>query len=174
MVIFGNPRSISEFFGRYLNETLRVCRELGIQEIFTIGGPAGMAPANLPVPVIECGFLDASKVAEIINTSRVGMVRHFPGDVGKSGVFAAIAAHGALPVLPRFGPSNGAGQSGQKNYLFMDQIDAQTSGDALQQVADRAWKWYQAHNLSRTADAYAELLKNCALPEAALETSWII
>ena len=161
MVIFGSARWVIELLGKYQNETLKCCHELGIQEIITIGCPAGTAPAKLPVPVTEFGFLSASKVAEIISSSKVGVMNYFPGYLAKSGVFAAYSALGALPVLPRFTYPNCDGCDEGKNYLFLDRISMKISDDTLQQVANSAWEWYQTHNLSRTADAYAGLLKNC-------------
>jgi hypothetical protein len=163
MVIFGGARWVTELLGRYRNETLECCQHLGIQDIITIGCPAGIVPAKMPIPVSECGFLDSGKVAEIISSSRVGLMNYFPGYLAKSGVFAAYSSLRALPLLPRFDSPESDGCGPGKNYLFLDQVNSQMNIDTLQQVADGAWGWYQTHNLSRTAEVYARLLKDCAL-----------
>ncbi len=162
MVIFGGAGRVIELLGKYQNEILKCCHELEVKEIITIGCPAGTFTKKMPVPVTESGFLEAGKVAEIISSSRVGVTNHFPCDLGKSGVFAAYSALGALPILPRFNQSAGDGCSEGKNFLFLDQVTSRLSDDTLQQVADNAWEWYQNHNLPRTGEAYAKLLKDCA------------
>jgi hypothetical protein len=160
MVIFGSANRVLELLGKYQPETLRCCLELGIEKIITIGCPAGTVTQKMPIPVTETGFLEASRVAEIISSSRVGVTNYFPGYLAKSGVFAAYAALGALPLLPRLSQSAGDGCSDGKNFLFLDQITSRLSDDSLQQVADNAWEWYQHHNLSRTGATYARLLKS--------------
>lgn len=162
LVIFGGARWVTELLGRYRSETLECCQHLGIREIFTIGCPAGTVPAKTPIPVTECGFLDAAEVVEIISSSRVGLMNYFPGYLAKSGVFAAYSSLRALPLLPRFESPDCDGCGSGKNFLFLDQLPAQMNGDTLQRVADGAWEWYQTHNLARTAEVYARLLKGCA------------
>jgi len=163
MVIFGGARWVTELLGRYRNETLRCCRELCIQEIITIGSPAGTVTGKMPIPVTECGFLNTDKVAEIISSSQVGLMNYFPGYLAKSGVFAAYSALGVLPLLPRFSPPGCDGCIAGKHYLFLDQVATSVNGDRLQQVVNNAREWYQTHNLARTADIYAGLLKDCTL-----------
>jgi hypothetical protein len=163
MVIFGNARWVKELLGRYRSETLACCQHLGIQNVFTIGCPAGTVTEKMPIPVTECGFLNADKVIEIISSSRVGVMNYFPGYLAKSSIFAAYSSLRALPLLPRFDSQNSDGCGSGKNFLFLDQVAAQMNGATLQQVADGAWGWYQTHNLARTADVYARLLEDFAL-----------
>lgn len=160
MVIFGGTRWVKELLGKYKNETLSCCRALGVDQIVTVGSPLGTVPVDLPIPVTERGFLDAAQVAEVIRSSRVGMMNYFSGYLGKSGVFAAYSALGALPVLPRFNPSDPDGCREGLTYLVANRIAAQVSGESLQRVADNAREWYQGHTLSKTADRYAEMLMN--------------
>lgn len=162
MILFGGAKWVKELLGKYRNETLSCCRALGIEQIVTVGSSAGTAPVGLPIPVTERGFMHADQVAEIIQSSRIGMMNYFSGYLAKSTVFAAYSALGALPILPRFNPSGRDGCTEGKTYLLSKEITAGVSNDTLQEVADDAWKWYQTHNLSRTARSYAELLMDCS------------
>lgn len=159
MVIFGGARWLKSLLEEHAEVTLNCCRTLGLQKIITIGSPVGTAPASLPIPITEHGFPDRYQVANIIQSSRVGMMDYFPGHLGKSGVFAAYSALGVLPVLPHLNESDRDGCRAGKNYLVPDHIRTSMPYEGLQQIADDAWRWYQAHSLSRTAAAYVELLK---------------
>jgi hypothetical protein len=162
MIIFGGAVWVKEVLSRYLEETLVCCRTLGIEEIQTIGSPKGTTPTNLPISICERGFLTAREVIEIISTSRVGVMNYFPGYLAKSSVYAAYTAHGILPVLPRYNPSESDGCEAGTTYLLLDQIKSSLSEESLQRIADNARGWYRAHNLIQTANIYARLIGECA------------
>jgi hypothetical protein len=159
MIIFGGARWVRELLDKHLTETQRCYKAFGIEKIVTVGSPIGTAPKNLPIPVEEHGFLDASQVAEVIKSSRIGMMNYFPGYLAKSGVYAAYAALGVVPVLPQFNPSTLDGCIEGETYLSAKRITNQPSDKFLQRIASNARDWYEQHNLARTADAYAKLLK---------------
>jgi hypothetical protein len=156
MVIFGGARWVRELLGSYREETLRACRALGLREIVTIGSPVGMSRKNLPIPLTEYGYITADRVAELIRSSRVGMMNYFPGYLAKSGIFAAYAALGVLPVLARFNPSQADGCVAGKTYLVPDSDALERDSKGLQQIVDNAREWYRGHDLNRTADVFAE------------------
>ncbi len=159
MVIFGSPRWTKALLGEHRIATLTCCRNLGLEQIVTVGSPVGTAPTDLRVAVRERGVLQADKVAEIMASSRVGMMDYFPGYLAKSGVFAAYAAFGLIPLLPRSNPSELDGCENGHTYLLPDQIATGMPPLKLQKVADNARTWYEGHRLSRTAATYNGILK---------------
>jgi hypothetical protein len=158
MVIFGGTAWVEELLGKHSAQTYFCCKALGIERIITIGSPVGTAPKSTPVPIEERGFLKADQVAEVIRSSRVGMMNYFPGYLGKSGVYAAYSALGAVPLLPQINPSILDGCIDGKTYLSANQITKRPANELLQQVASNAREWYETHNLSKTAEVYARVL----------------
>lgn len=161
MVIFGGTRWVDELLGRFREQTLKTCRALGVEQIITIGSPLHTSRTNLPIPVTEHGFIEAERVAELIRSSRVGMMNYFPGYLAKSGVFAAYAALGVLPVLPQFNPSQADGCLAGETHLLPNQVAPVLAKGELQRIADNAWEWYCEHDLKRTADAFATIFREC-------------
>jgi hypothetical protein len=158
MVIFGGARWVNELLVNHLDETYKCCNTLGVEAIFTIGSPVGTAPKDLQIPVKEYGFLGASQVAEVIKSSRVGMMDYFAGYLAKSGVYAAYTALGVIPVLPQVNPSTQDGCVEGKTYLSANQIKDRPTDEFLQGVIINAREWYENHSLARTADIYANLM----------------
>lgn len=73
--------------------------------------------------------------------------------LGKSGVFAAYAAHGLAPVT--FSANRAANEDGLKageHYLLASAAEKDGAGT----IARNAHGWYQAHDTKAQAGCYAE------------------
>ncbi|MCI0746946.1 MAG: hypothetical protein L0Y58_16205 [Verrucomicrobia subdivision 3 bacterium] len=163
MIIFGSAQWVKDLLGQHREKTLKCAQALGLQQLITVGSPVGTVPPRFPVPIKEHGQVDASIIAKLMRSSRVGLTDYFPGHLAKSGVFAAYAAFGLVPVLPRLNRSELDGCVAGETYLVPEQISTSGPATTVQKVADNARKWYQEHNLNRTTDAYADLIRESVL-----------
>ncbi|WP_043998980.1 hypothetical protein, partial [Microcystis aeruginosa] len=100
-------------------------------------------------------------------TSRGGFLDYsrFPRDLGKSTVFAAYAAHGLVPVLTDYNPSEADGVENNKHYLVADENLSSLDLTQLQQIADNAHRWYQDHNLIKVAKFYGSYFNPDVKPD---------
>ncbi|MFO0017568.1 MAG: glycosyltransferase family 4 protein [Synechococcaceae cyanobacterium] len=143
MVVFGGPAQRLAAY-RALRHRGPWLRQLGLEAIDDIGEPLPYPP-RAPLPVQVHGRLPAPLVSERLHAARAAAVAYPLDFVAKSGIFAAIAAHGCLPLLlgsgPRRGPCDGLGRG----------VQLLTPPGAPQQpeaIAAAACHWYQPHRLA--------------------------
>jgi len=135
----------------------RVCEQLEVEKIVTIGSPTGLC-RNLRLPAKELGVLPAVEIGHWLAHSRFGLMRYFPGYIGKSGIFAAYAAHGIVPLLLEPTTDGDEGLIAGQHYLRLGQIQTRCDMQRLQAVAEAALNWYRPHNWAHTAYWYARVL----------------
>jgi hypothetical protein len=159
MIVFGGARWVKELFGKYRAETAACCKAFEIEKIMTVGSPLGSAPNNLPIGVRELGYLGDVDIADIMKSSRVGMMNYFPGYLAKSGVYAAYSALGLVPILPKSNPSSADGCIEGKTYLTANGIAGRVPHELLEDIVGNARKWYETHSVARTANLYSDLIR---------------
>ena len=99
-VVFGLAGVEDRLFGIYRPDLERIIAALGIEKIFDIGPRFSSVPHTLAgVPVISKGVLPQGAVSELLQRARFGFVAYPLDFIGKSGVFAAYAAHGVVPIV---------------------------------------------------------------------------
>ena len=77
----------------------RVCKNLGILEIIDIGARAIQPPSHLgQIPIMCLGQLARNTVSQYLMSCRFGLLNYDVARLQKSGVFAAYAAHGVIPI----------------------------------------------------------------------------
>jgi hypothetical protein len=157
LVIFGGS-SRCRIYKNNLNGLIQACRALGIEQICDVGPPMNLPKSLiLDIDFVEMGFRPQAEISELLLTSIAGCVDYspFPGDLGKSGVFAAYCAHGLVPILTRYNPSEADGLYINQHYLALgaelDDLDLAE----LQMVADNAHQWYMTHALKVTAQVFS-------------------
>jgi hypothetical protein len=126
---------------------------LGIEELIEVGpgGPAlvGAAPDGL---VHRCaGSLTKAEVGRLLGASRLGLIEYPSNLLGKSGVFAAYAAHGCLVVNAHARTAAADGLVPGKHY-------AAPGHHAAPHAAERLHAWYLAHPAARQAEVLGRLL----------------
>ena len=151
-VVFGLAGVETRMFGLYRSEVERVVRTLEIKELIDVG------PRNVPVPdtlagvpLISKGNLPQHEVSELLQQARFGFVV-YPLDVlGKSGAFAAYAAHGAVPVV--FPDRRGSFEGLEAGEHFLDglRLQAGISTDLLALIQRQLFAWYKSHSLQAQA-----------------------
>lgn len=160
-VVFGLTGVEDRLFGTYRSEVERIVRTLGIKRILDIGPRFSPSPGNLAgVPVVTNGSLPPRAVSELLQNARFGFVA-YPVDVlGKSGVFAAYAAHGVVPIVLSEKDRLVSLDDLRPMQHFLDamQLRQGVGADDLASIQRDLFAWYMSHTLSVQADFLARLM----------------
>jgi hypothetical protein len=160
LVIFGG-HDRSRIYRNHLPSLLKTCRALKIEKIIDIGRPLDLDPQQFgDLQWVQMGFQPSDVVSRTLLESLAGMIDYtrFPGDLGKSSVFAAFTSHGVLPLATAYNPSENDGLFLQQHYLTPPTLGTATTPAQLQAIATAAHSWYQQHTLSKNAAVFAEQL----------------
>ena len=161
MIVFGTLYSRPRIYKEFFKELLRSCQILGIEEIYDLGPSFDL---NLPefsgVHVVEMGEQPPEVISQLMLTSLAGFFDYslWPGDLGKSTVFAAFCAHGLIPVSSQYNPSEATGLEINKHYVVPDKQLKNMNLRQLQSIADNARQWYGTHTLTENAKVFASCL----------------
>ena len=156
LVVFGGSDRIRAY--RNPDRLLATCKALNIPEICDIGAPQTLDTRSLSsLTFTQMGFQPAETVKTILLDSMAGLIDYsrFPGDLGKSSVFAAFCAHGLMPICSAYNPSEPDGIFADKQYAIASQNLANYSPMQCQQIADQARAWYCQHDLATNAKQFA-------------------
>ena len=163
-VVFGLAGVETRMFGLYRSEIERVVRMLEIKELIDVGPRNFPVPGTLAgVPLISKGNLPQHEVSELLQQARFGFVA-YPLDVlGKSGAFAAYAAHGAVPVV--FPDRRGSFDGLEAGEHFLDGLRLQTgiSTGVLALIQRQLFTWYTSHSLQVQACFIQEIVRKDAI-----------
>ena len=156
LIVFGQTRK--KIYQELLAQLIRICEFLGIHQIYDIGPRIEVALPHTPIPVIELGVKSSEEISAIMLTAYAGFFNYQRAFLAKSGVFAAYAAHGLLPVTGEYiGDCDGLKKN--KHYLIPDQNTKKMNPADFQLIADNVHEWYQNHNLSKHAAVYQTYFK---------------
>ncbi|MEL7067611.1 MAG: hypothetical protein AAGN15_03035 [Cyanobacteria bacterium J06581_3] len=156
LVVFGSSDRIRAYQNR--DRLLATCKALNIPEIYDIGAPQKLDPRSFsPLTFTEIGFQPAERVQTILLDSIAGLIDYskFPGDLGKSSVFAAFCAHGLMPICTAYNPSEPDGIFADKQYAIAGKTLTSYSPAQCQTIADQARTWYCQHDLASNARQFA-------------------
>jgi hypothetical protein len=131
---------------------------MGINELVDIGAPFEIPP--LAVPVSRRGILSASEVSREMLSARAGFFAYPAAYLGKSGVFAAYAAHGLAPIT--FAANvmrNADGLACGEHYLSMNDLVSRTTQE-IGKIGTRVQYWYQEHCAKNQAIFYADICQD--------------
>lgn len=138
---------------------IRSAQQFGLSEIHVFGAKLdlkGHGPASLH----QHGFLNEEALAGLFANSRFGLLDYNARYLGKSGIFAAMAAHGVCPILLEDGEGLPDGLRTGVHFFSSESLDAVGTGDELaERVASVCHQWYQRHSLIETAAVYARVIK---------------
>jgi hypothetical protein len=161
MVVFGGTAR-RRVYQSALQELLQACRTLEVEEINDVG-PALNLQKNYHfsgINVVELGFLEKKEISQLMSTSIGGCFDYanFPGDLSKSSVLAAYCAHGLIPILTQYNPSEADGLEINQHYLALDRWQPQLNREELQAIANNARQWYQTHTIQTVVEVFASNL----------------
>lgn len=130
-----------------------------VAKVVLIGRPVCGVP-ELPFPVQQCGYLGTKQVSELLGQSRFGYAFLGPLLLGKSGIFAAFAAHGVIPLIPVIETTLPDGLTAGLHFL---RASDDSTAMELEEMQARLLQWYRLHDLPTTAALYlaaADQLRN--------------
>ncbi len=122
-----------------------------------IGRPVEVPP-GLSFQVVQPGFLAAEEVSAILADSAFGYVFHGPLLLGKSGVFAAFAAHGVVPLIQTNSDVLPDGLIEGKTFHALRHSLPADAAAYFEQIRLNVQAWYLPHSLAATAEVYGGLL----------------
>lgn len=157
LVIFGGSAR-SRIYQNNFQVLIQNCKLLGIEEICDVGPPLELPNfPNLDIKFVEMGFRSYPEIRELLLTSLVGCIDYtpFPGNLGKSSVFAAYCAHGLVPLLTQYNPSEADDLYLNQHYLVLDSQSDGLNLAQLQIIADQAHEWYQDHTIKEIAKIFS-------------------
>ncbi|MEL6353416.1 MAG: alpha/beta fold hydrolase [Cyanobacteria bacterium J06627_28] len=156
LVIFGGSDRIRAY--RDIPQLRKTCQALGIQEICDIGAKQAIdAEALGAIKLTEMGFQPAETVQSLLLDSMAGLIDYsrFPGDLGKSSVFAAFCAHGVMPICTTYNPSEPDGIFVDQHYVLAGMHLSDWSAQQYQSIATQARSWYCQHSLEINAKLFS-------------------
>jgi hypothetical protein len=161
LVVFARPDAAERVYGPYRESLLQACGALEIREIIDIGMRTAPVPSRIgAMEVTATGRLPAAEVSAILGRARAGFL-HYPSDhLGKSGVFAAYAAHGLVPVTSWRRAEEEPGLADGVSYWAVSRAAA--ACPAFESIAQRAAAWYAGHRLEVQVREFTAQLRGAA------------
>jgi hypothetical protein len=155
-VVFGLAGVEDYVFGVYRSEVERIIAALGIEKIFDVGPRFSAMPGTLAgVPVISKGVLPQGAVSELLQRARFGFVAYPLDFIAKSGVFAAYAAHGVVPIVLSDKQGTFDGLQPARHFLDGLRLGTAGGGEALASIQRELFTWYTSHSLKVQAEFLA-------------------
>src|SRR5262249_37540788 len=151
-------------FGIYRPDVERAVSTLRIKQIVDIGPRRSPMPSHLAgVPVVAKGPLPQAAVSELLLQARFGFVAYPVDVIGKSGVFAAYAAHGVVPVVLSDEKRMASLDGLRSSQHFLDGLRlADADANGLASMQRELFAWYQPHSLKAQADFLARSILTIA------------
>jgi hypothetical protein len=151
MAVFGAAGVERAIYNRPISEqSAAVADTFGIQNVIDIGARVMSVPPRLGhAAVTSMGQLSACLVSRHLLACRYGLLNYDVAHLGKSGVFAAYASHGVIPICigSRAVPTDGL----EEGRHFLRWPFEQTTS-SLSENQTNLVRWYQNHSVTKHAD----------------------
>jgi hypothetical protein len=159
LAVFGQSGVESDLYsGQQYEISASVAKSFCIQKIIDIGARTGAGPRQLgSVPIMALGQLQASGVGQHLMSCRFGLLNYDVARLEKSGVFAAYAAHGVIPVCIG---SQANPPPGLKEGRHFIRWPLKTLPDSSAMQKD-LFEWYNGHSIAKHADLLASWSHTC-------------
>jgi len=160
LVVFGTRGRRIEVYKKSSADLNRISAALGIEEIVDIGRPIEENfSRGLLVRSSVFGLLSAADVSELLLDSVAGVIDYPASLLCKSTIFAAYCSHRMIPIVANYGDGQSLDVLAAGAHYWLTSIESeQMSLETGQSIADRAFDWYQTHNLSVHARTLADFL----------------
>jgi hypothetical protein len=160
LIIFGGSAR-ERIYQNHSSALIEGCQLLGINKIYDIGSTLNLPNfAHTGIEIVEMGFRSSAEIGALLSTSIAGCLDYtpFPGNLGKSSVLAAYCAHGLVPILTRYNPSEVDDLYRDRHYLVLGSELAGLNLERLQIIADTAYQWYGGHTTQAIAKTFFSYL----------------
>jgi hypothetical protein len=155
-VVFGQHFARERVYA-HIADFMPILRAAGIEGILDIGpSVSDRAIAQCPLPVTRCGYLQPASASAAMLDARFGLVDYRLDLAAKSGIFAAYAAHGLVPLVRSTTSKEADGLRHGINLVHT--CKEPMPGEAMQRLAAAAHLWYQDHAVERAALRFAQAL----------------
>lgn len=164
LIVFGKKNGRFNLYSKNEQAIRRICQALSIEQLIDIGKADRRITdilGNLNkldnIEVIQKGILPSQEVSQLMSSSYAGLLDYskFPGDLGKSSVFAGYCSHGLLPIICRYNPSEHDGIFQGVHYVVANKQLKSYSPSELQLIAKNANDWYGNHTSVKGASVFA-------------------
>jgi Glycosyl transferase 4-like domain len=157
-VVFGKHGTRARAYAA-MAKFLPILRAAGIERIVDIGPPVDeRVIVRSPLPVFPYGYLDPTAASRAMSRARFGLLDYSLDLAAKSGIFAAYAAHGVVPLIRSAMGGSSDGLRHGVNLVRTDHAPVLQPRYAAQRLASAIHAWYQEHALQRTAACFAHAL----------------
>ena len=161
-VVFGRAGVEDRLFGIHRPDVERIIPMLGIEKILDVGPRFSSVPGTLAgVPVISKGVLPQGAVSELLQHTRFGFIAYPLDFIGKSGVFAAYAAHGVVPIVLSEKQGVFDGLRSGRHFLDGLRLGAGSGAQDLTLIQHKLLRWYNSHSVKVQADLVVDSI-SCA------------
>ncbi len=163
IIVFGGSAR-SRVYENALPELIQCCKFLKIDNIYDIGSYLNLKEKYdfQGLNFQELGYKSKEEISQLMLNAIAGCLDYapFPGDLAKSGVFAAYCSHGLVSILTQYNPSEADGLIMNQHYLTLNSCSEKTDLNELQAIVDRGFNWYQTHSLSRVSQLFFNKINN--------------
>ena len=161
MIVFGSAAWRRQAYHEHQDALEQACRELGIAEVVDIGSPYGGIP-KLSARCVSKGSLPPDQISREMSDARAGFFSYPAACLGKSGIFAAYAAHGVAPVT--YGTNAGVSKDGLRPDEHFLPVSPSYRCDAqrIESIGQQVRRWYMGHKISEQAAHYASVIRDVA------------
>lgn len=150
-VVFGSPPTRQRVFDELRGHEATL-RRLGVEELIEIGSGAMSEGAPTTIPRRHAGRLEQPELGRLLQASRFGLLDYPSQLLGKSGVFAAYAAHGCVVLdTRRPGPDTDRLVTGTDYLSLPAMAGAPALPASHEAIAARLLSWYADHRLNSQA-----------------------
>lgn len=162
-IVFGLAGVENRIFKKYGPKLERLIELLGIDEIIDIGPRSSSVPRTIGrARVISKGALARGAVSDILQHSKFGFVAYPMGYLGQSGVFAAYAAHGIVPVVLSESTESFDGLKSKQHFIDGLRFSTDDTADDLSGIQRDLCRWYRSHSLEVQGHCVGQLLESIA------------
>jgi hypothetical protein len=159
MAVFGQAGVEQLYDSPFCKISQFMMERLHISEVIDIGARAVKPPDHLGrVPIKPLGQLSPERVSEQLQSCRFGLLNYDIARLEKSGVFAAYAVHGVIPVCLG---SEADPPPGLEEGMHFLRWPLRKSYDVCS-MQNKLVEWYNGHCIAR----HAELVSSWCLTEA--------
>ncbi len=159
MIVFGKAPSRRLAYTRHTHDLEQACRTLKLSQVVDIG-PGEIDCTNVTLQVVRRGPLNSEQVSNELLRARAGFFTCPAPALEKSGVYAAYAAHGLLPVTFSSNHAENADGLVQSRHWVTADRARYVAADELETVTSSLKKWYAGHALEAQAKRFATLLRS--------------
>jgi hypothetical protein len=153
MAVFGQPGIEQRvYLGSQYELTASIAEKLGVLEIMDIGARDVRPPDRLgKAPITSLGELSPNSVSRYLLSCRFGLANYDIARLEKSGVFAAYAAHGVIPICLGSEAKPPRGLQEGRHFLRWPMKELPD----FREMQANLIEWYNSHSTAKHANLVA-------------------